>query len=84
MEFIKHLSSGIILDLRNLAKIKRKVRVRFAPSPTGYLHIGGARAALFKPWENWRKQAVTFFKKLLAVEFVLRCGSNFGWVAIFA
>ncbi len=25
------------------------VRVRFAPSPTGYLHIGGARSALF----NW-------------------------------
>lgn len=25
----------------------RPVRVRFAPSPTGYLHIGGARSALF-------------------------------------
>jgi len=23
------------------------VRVRFAPSPTGYLHIGNARTALF-------------------------------------
>ena len=23
------------------------VRVRFAPSPTGFLHIGGARTALF-------------------------------------
>ncbi len=28
---------------------KDSVRVRFAPSPTGYLHIGGARTALF----NW-------------------------------
>ncbi|MCX5857624.1 MAG: glutamate--tRNA ligase [Deltaproteobacteria bacterium] len=28
---------------------KAKVRVRFAPSPTGYLHVGGARTALF----NW-------------------------------
>lgn len=26
-----------------------KIRTRFAPSPTGYLHIGGARTALF----NW-------------------------------
>jgi glutamyl-tRNA synthetase len=26
-----------------------KIRVRFAPSPTGHLHIGGARTALF----NW-------------------------------
>jgi glutamyl-tRNA synthetase len=25
----------------------RKVRVRFAPSPTGYLHIGGVRTALY-------------------------------------
>ena len=27
----------------------RPVRVRFAPSPTGFLHIGGVRTALF----NW-------------------------------
>lgn len=30
-------------------KNKHKVRVRFAPSPTGFLHIGGLRTALF----NW-------------------------------
>ena len=29
--------------------MRSAVRVRFAPSPTGYLHIGGARTALF----NW-------------------------------
>ncbi len=28
---------------------KKEVRVRFAPSPTGFLHLGGARTALF----NW-------------------------------
>src|SRR5829696_3635578 len=27
----------------------RRPRLRFAPSPTGYLHVGGARTALF----NW-------------------------------
>ncbi|MEW6607415.1 MAG: glutamate--tRNA ligase [bacterium] len=29
--------------------MEQKVRVRFAPSPTGYLHLGGVRTALF----NW-------------------------------
>ena len=29
--------------------VRDSVRVRMAPSPTGYLHIGGARTALF----NW-------------------------------
>ena len=29
--------------------LEEKIRTRFAPSPTGYLHIGGARTSLF----NW-------------------------------
>ena len=33
----------------------KEVRVRFAPSPTGYLHIGGARTALFN-WLSARSQ----------------------------
>ncbi len=32
-----------------MAEIIKTPRVRFAPSPTGYLHVGGARTALF----NW-------------------------------
>ena len=35
------------------------VRVRFAPSPTGYLHIGGARTALFN-WLYARHTSGTF------------------------
>lgn len=31
------------------SKSSESVRVRFAPSPTGYLHVGGARTAIF----NW-------------------------------
>src|SRR5260370_34457873 len=34
------------------------VRVRFAPSPTGYLHVGGARTALFN-WLFARRQGGT-------------------------
>jgi len=40
------------------------VRVRFAPSPTGYLHIGAARSALF----NWLYAQKTGGKFLLRVE----------------
>ncbi|MDD5220129.1 MAG: glutamate--tRNA ligase family protein, partial [Candidatus Bipolaricaulis sp.] len=38
------------------------IRVRFAPSPTGYLHVGGARTALF----NW------LFARHAGGTFVLR------------
>ena len=39
-----------------------KVRTRFAPSPTGYLHVGGARTALF----SW------LYAKKMGGKFVLR------------
>src|SRR5881394_2209840 len=40
------------------------VRVRFAPSPTGYLHIGAARSALF----NWLYARKVGGKFLLRIE----------------
>ena len=40
----------------------KNVRVRFAPSPTGHLHVGGARTALF----NW------FFARHEGGSFLLR------------
>jgi hypothetical protein len=39
-----------------------EVRVRFAPSPTGNLHVGGARTALF----NW------LYAKKMGGKFILR------------
>ncbi|HHC08443.1 MAG TPA: glutamate--tRNA ligase, partial [Actinobacteria bacterium] len=35
------------------------VRVRFAPSPTGHLHVGGARTALYN-WLFARSRGGTF------------------------
>ena len=35
------------------------IRTRFAPSPTGYLHIGGARTALYC-WAFAKKHGGTF------------------------
>ena len=46
----------------DVTKTKEQVKVRFAPSPTGYLHIGGARTALF----NW------LFARQKEGEFILR------------
>jgi glutamyl-tRNA synthetase len=39
------------------------VRARFAPSPTGYLHVGGARTALFN-WLFVRKNGGTFVLRI--------------------
>src|SRR5512138_127893 len=40
-----------------------KTRVRFAPSPTGFLHIGGARTALFN-WLYARHTGGTFVLRI--------------------
>lgn len=39
------------------------IRVRFAPSPTGFLHIGGARTALFN-WLYAKSQGGTFILRI--------------------
>src|SRR3978361_1294098 len=45
-----HFSSPARSSSRRVrGSLGSNVRVRFAPSPTGYLHVGGARTALF----NW-------------------------------
>ncbi|MBN2332408.1 MAG: glutamate--tRNA ligase [Deltaproteobacteria bacterium] len=42
----------------------QEVRLRFAPSPTGYLHIGGARTAIY----NWLYAKKTGGKLILRIE----------------
>jgi len=44
--------------------MEKPVTVRFAPSPTGYLHIGGARTAIF----NWLYARQTGGKLILRIE----------------
>ncbi|TKJ47654.1 glutamate--tRNA ligase [Candidatus Aerophobetes bacterium Ae_b3a] len=55
--------------------MKEEVRVRFAPSPTGELHIGGARTALF----NWLFARHNEGKLILRIEDtdVVRSRKNF-------
>jgi glutamyl-tRNA synthetase len=42
---------------------QEQIRVRFAPSPTGYLHVGGARTALFD-WLFARKNKGVFILRI--------------------
>jgi len=68
--------------------MKEEVRVRFAPSPTGELHIGGARTALF----NWLFARHNQGKLILRIEDtdVVRSRENFsksamdslGWLGL--
>ncbi len=53
---------GLIISPVLLDK-EMKVRTRFAPSPTGYLHIGGARTALFS-WLYARKMGGDFILRV--------------------
>ena len=39
------------------------IRTRFAPSPTGFLHLGGARTALFS-WAFARHHQGTFVLRI--------------------
>ena len=54
----------ILTGLKYLFGVPVMVVTRFAPSPTGYLHIGGARTALF----NWLLARKTGGKFILRIE----------------
>jgi glutamyl-tRNA synthetase len=46
----------------------KAIRVRFAPSPTGFLHVGGARTALFS-WLFARHSGGTFILRIEDTDF---------------
>ncbi len=63
-------------------------RVRFAPSPTGYLHVGGARTALFN-WLYARRHGGTFILRIedtdaerSSAEMVTGILEGLGWLGL--
>ncbi|MDD5489513.1 MAG: glutamate--tRNA ligase, partial [Candidatus Moranbacteria bacterium] len=68
--------------------MNKKVRVRFAPSPTGYLHIGGLRTALYN-FLYARKNKGDYFlriedtdQKRLVPDAVLKLMESLEWAGI--
>ncbi|PYR69649.1 MAG: glutamate--tRNA ligase, partial [Acidobacteria bacterium] len=64
------------------------VRVRFAPSPTGYLHVGGARTALFN-WLFARRHGGSFILRIedtdterSSAEMVTGILDGMGWLRL--
>jgi glutamyl-tRNA synthetase len=58
-----HVNALRLAKGMNSVMIQNQVRVRFAPSPTGYLHIGGMRTAIFD-WLLARKTGGRFILRI--------------------
>lgn len=56
------------MNLQQITILPNMIRTRFAPSPTGYLHIGGARTALFS-WAYARKHGGKFVLRIEDTDF---------------
>src|ERR671914_178501 len=66
----------------------RRIRVRYAPSPTGRLHVGGVRTALFN-WLFARKNGGTFVLRIedtdlerSTEESVEQLGRSMRWIGL--
>jgi len=59
---LRFCTMPVLMNIQNIAESK-PVRTRFAPSPTGLLHIGGVRTALFS-WLYARRQKGTFILRV--------------------
>ncbi|RZS00392.1 hypothetical protein BHM03_00030089 [Ensete ventricosum] len=60
----------------NAGPTEGEVRVRFAPSPTGNLHVGGARTALFN--YLFARCVLARFLNRLMREYVILCAKSTG------
>ena len=56
-----------------VTSVMTQVRTRFAPSPTGYLHVGGGRTALFN-WLFARHHGGEFVLRIEDTDAALPCG----------
>ena len=75
-------------DPSGLSEEPRQVRVRIAPSPTGYFHVGGARTALYN-WCFARRHGGAFILRIEDTdsernkeEWVEGIGSALSWLGI--
>jgi len=59
--------------------MENKIRVRFAPSPTGHLHIGGARTALFN-YLFARKYGGTFILRIEDTDELRSTEESVRWI----
>lgn len=59
--------------------MEKKIRVRFAPSPTGHLHIGGARTALFN-YLFARKYSGTFVLRIEDTDELRSTQESVKWI----
>ncbi len=46
-----------------MTSLQKPVRTRFAPSPTGFIHLGNIRSALY-PWAFAKSQGGTFILRI--------------------
>lgn len=65
-------AASVALPCPRFVAMTKQVITRFAPSPTGFLHIGGARTALF----NWLYARANGGKMLLRIEDTDRARST--------
>ena len=57
-----------------------QVRTRFAPSPTGYLHIGGVRTALYTYLYTKKNNGVFILRIIFVALNMLSINSNMQFV----